>query len=125
MPGIKVLENGQITYQGKTINKLYIEGKDLLESGYMTATQNLPPESVTTVEVIRDHQPIKMLQDVVETTDPAINIVLKPGINLTGSAELTGGDPAVWRAKVAPMIFSKKHQIVNELTTNNTGMITF
>ncbi|MEQ9402864.1 MAG: hypothetical protein RIM99_04700 [Cyclobacteriaceae bacterium] len=121
MPGLKVQENGQIIYQGRAINKLYIDGKDLLESRYMIATQNIPPDAVTVIEVMKNHQPIRMLQDVVNTVDPAINIVLKPGITLTGSAEVSGGTPKIWRSKIAPMIFSKKHQIVNELTTTNSG----
>lgn len=121
MPGIKVSANGQISYQGRPINKLYIEGKDLLESKYMMATQNIPHESVASVEVMKNHQPIKMLQDVVHSVDPAINIVLKSGIVLTGTSEVGAGIPSLWHGKVAPMLFSKKHQMVNEFISSNTG----
>lgn len=49
LPGIKVAENGSVTYQGKAINKFYIEGKDLLGSSYNQATRNMPIDAVSDV----------------------------------------------------------------------------
>jgi hypothetical protein len=40
MPGIEVLPDGKILYQGKAINKYYIEGLDLLEGKYNLANEN-------------------------------------------------------------------------------------
>ena len=42
MPGIEVSSDGRIYYQGKAINKYYIEGLDLLEGKYNLANRNLP-----------------------------------------------------------------------------------
>ena len=39
MPGIEVLSDGKILYQGKPINKYYIEGLDLLEGKYCKLPQ--------------------------------------------------------------------------------------
>jgi len=63
MPGFEVTELGQIYYQGKPIQKYYIEGMDLLEKRYALANKNLPHKSVSSVEVLQNHQPVKMLEE--------------------------------------------------------------
>ncbi|MEH0156975.1 TonB-dependent receptor [Limibacter armeniacum] len=122
MPGISVGANGQITFQGRLINKFYIDGKDLLESKYAMATQNIPHRAVASVEVMKNHQPVKMLEDVVHSIDPAINITLKQGTTFTGTAEVGAGVPNIWQVKAAPMLFGKEHQMVSELSSNNSGV---
>jgi hypothetical protein len=61
MPGIEVLPDGKILYQGKAINKYYIEGLDLLEGKYNLANDNLPYQEVSQVQILENHQPIKTL----------------------------------------------------------------
>ena len=34
LPGIKVAENGSVSYQGRAINRFYIEGQDLMGDNY-------------------------------------------------------------------------------------------
>lgn len=70
MPGIEIDDYGQISYQGKAINKVNIEGLDLMGNQYNQATQNMPAEAVAQVEVMERNQPIKALEDKVKTTAP-------------------------------------------------------
>lgn len=63
MPGIEVSSNGQITYQGAPIQKFYVEGMDLMDGRYAMVSKNLPHQSVASVEIYENHQPIKMLED--------------------------------------------------------------
>lgn len=60
LPGIKVAENGSVSYQGRAINRFYIEGQDLMGDNYTQATRNMPVNAVRDVEVMEDHQPIKL-----------------------------------------------------------------
>lgn len=59
LPGVEVSKSGAISYNGKPINKFYIEGLDLLESKYSIATNNLPVDEVSTVQLLENHQFIK------------------------------------------------------------------
>src|SRR5690606_23280174 len=52
MPGIEVLNNGKILYQGEPINKYYIGGLDLLEGKYNLANNNLPYKEVLRVQIL-------------------------------------------------------------------------
>ncbi|MBO5810114.1 MAG: hypothetical protein J6R32_04715, partial [Bacteroidales bacterium] len=67
MPGIEVEGNGQILYQGLPIQKFYVEGMDLMDGQYATISKNLPHQSVASVEIYENHQPIQLLQDRIET----------------------------------------------------------
>ncbi|AZQ60774.1 hypothetical protein EI427_00675 [Flammeovirga pectinis] len=121
MPGIEVSEDGKIQYQGKVINKFYVEGKDLMGAQYAITSKNLPKNAVASVEVLKNHQPVKMLNEVVHSVDPAINIVLKEGVSVTGNAEIGVGVPSIWYGKVTPMVFNKKHQTINVISSTNSG----
>ena len=77
MPGIEVLPDGKILYQGKAINKYYIEGLDLLEGKYNLANDNLPYQEVSQVQILENHQPIKTLDSLQFSDRTALNIKLK------------------------------------------------
>lgn len=122
MPGIEVESNGTILYQGLPIQKFYVEGMDLMEGQYATISQNLPHQSVASVEVYENHQPIELLRDKISTERASINIKLSKDIALTGSGELgIGASPFLWNANLTPMLFSGKLQMVASLQSNNVG----
>ena len=61
IPGFEVnKQNGQIKYEGKPISKFYIEGLDMLGDKYGIATNSLPQVDVGSVQVMRNHQPIRV-----------------------------------------------------------------
>jgi len=123
IPGIEVNTDGTILYQGNAINKFYVNGKDLMEGGYGTINNSLPKDAVSKVEVLENHQPVKILQDKVPSDQAAINIKLKNSVTMTGRGEVgTGfGDPWLWNVKLTPMFFGQKSQWVVNYKTNNMG----
>ncbi len=134
MPGMEVSESGEIKYNGKAINKFYIEGHDMLGGRYSIATNNIHQGDVGSVEVMTNHQPIKALEDMTFSQDPAINIKLKESAKsrLVGTVKAGGGfeqkeadthvQPNVWEGELALMRFAKKAQSLNTFKSNNIGM---
>ena len=122
MPGIEVEGNGQILYQGLPIQKFYVEGMDLTDGRYATISKNLPHQSVASVEIYENHQPIQLLQDRIETDRASLNIKLSKNVTVTGSGEVgIGAYPLLWNANVTPMLFTNKMQIMASLQSNNVG----
>ena len=122
MPGMEVQPDGRILYQGKAINKYYIEGLDLLEGRYSLANENLPADAVAQVEVLENHQPVRMLDSLVFSESAALNIRLKNKITTTGTARLgMGAAPLLWEATVSPMVFTRGQQLIASYQTNNIG----
>ena len=122
MPGIEIENNGQILYQGLPIQKFYVEGMDLMDGKYTAISKNMPHQSVASVEIYENHQPIALLQDRVETERASLNIKLSKNVTVTGSGELgIGASPLLWNANITPMLFSDKMQMVASLQSNNIG----
>lgn len=124
LPGIRVSENGSISYQGKAINKFYIEGKDLLGSSYNQATQNMPVNAVTTVEVLENHQPIKLLRDNQFSDKAAINIRIDKGHKSHPFGEVKiglGGIASIWNNSLFLTQIMGNHQLLLSCKMNNSG----
>lgn len=123
MPGIEVNKDGSIFYQGQPLAKFYVNGKDLMEGGYGVINNSLPKDAVSKVEVLENHQPVKILQDKVSSDQAAINIKLKSKVTMTGRGEAGSGfaDPWLWNLKLTPMFFGQKNQWVVNYKTNNMG----
>ena len=145
MPGIEVADNGGIKYNGKSIKKFYVEEMDLLQGRYGLATNNINASDVATVQVLENHQPVKMLQGKELTDDVAINLKLKDSAKGTvavntmlgggiqwaggwhiGSRPLDDGQTVIgqnplWTAEVVGMYFAKRRQNMTLYKGNNTG----
>jgi len=122
IPGIEVNPDGSILYQGEAINKFYVNGKDLMEGGYGTVNNSLPKDAVQKIEVMENHQPVKILQDKVPSENAAINVKLKKTVTMTGRGEIgVGTDPLLWNVKLTPMFFGQKNQWVINYKANNNG----
>ena len=124
LPGIEVAPSGQIKYQGKAINKFYVEGLDMLGSQYGIATNNIQASDIAKVEVYEDHQPIKVLQDWVASDRAAINLILKSGAKGAWNGVVQAGagyQPVLWNGEVTPMFFGNNFQTIMTYKTNNTG----
>ena len=128
MPGIEVSGSGQIKYQGQAINKFYIEGRDMLGGRYGIATNTINPDDVGSVEVMENHQPIKALEDISFSQNPAINIRLKEDAKgrWVGTATLSSGYmdamPALlWDGQATLMRFKKENQVLITGRSTNAG----
>lgn len=128
MPGIDVAKNGQITYNGTNINKFYIEGRDLLEGKYGIATNGIAPDDVGSVEVIEDHQPIRVLQGISLSSHAAINLRLKEkakakwivnALAAGGVSEQPGN--GIWMTEFFLMRMKPQTQNITLYKSNNLG----
>ena len=124
LPGIKVEDDGTIKYQGKPINKFYIDGDDFLGGQYGLATDNISYEDVKSVEVMENHQPIKALEGIEFPEEAGINLKLKDdakgrwvGVTKAGS----GLEPLLYDGSVYAMRIAPKVQNILTLRGGNTG----
>lgn len=128
LPGIEVLEGGQIKYQGTAINKFYIEGLDLMERKYNIASNNIPAEAVEDVQIFENHQPVKALKNVRFSEAAALNLSLKKAYKMRPvvSADIGSGymsDKNRLRLlNVTAMQIGKNNQALLTAKLNNTGM---
>lgn len=121
LPGIEIKGDGTIYYQGKPIQKYFINGLDLLEGRYSLANNNLPADAVRDVQIIENDQPIKILDSLVFSDRASLNLRLKKFVT-TGFAKVgMGASPLIWDVNITPMTFNKNLQTLNSLQINNVG----
>lgn len=125
MPGIEVKDDGQITYNGQWINEFYIEGLDMLGGNYGVATRNIDANDIGSVQVLQNHQDVKLLQGVKSGNAPAMNIKLKQnafGIWSSTLQAAIGLQPNLsWSASATLMNFHHEAQNISVYKTNNIG----
>lgn len=123
LPGVTVEDNGAIKYQGKSINKFYIEGRDLLEGRYTLASNNLDVNAVKKVEVIEHNQHIKSLQGLEPAERAAINLKLDRQFMVRPFGEIRGsiGNGPVYDAALTTMLLTRGPQAIVTLQANNNG----
>ena len=127
IPGFEVnKQNGQIKYEGKPISKFYIEGLDMLGDKYGIATNSLPQVDVGSVQVMRNHQPIRVLEDFTYTDEAAVNIRMKEGAKSHWVTSFNGGagissHTGLWKFEGFGLRLKSDFQTMLTYKTNNTG----
>jgi len=122
LPGMEVDPDGRIFYQGKPINRYYVENMNLLDGRYGLVNENLPHGKVATVEVFENHQPIRVLDSLRPSEQAAINIKLKNKVTKTGNFQYgTGLRPFLWNVNATPIVFVPDFQFLASAKSNNTG----
>ena len=122
MPGIDVSASGAITYNGKAINKFYIEDLDMLGGRYNLATRNIEAKDVASVQVYENHQPIKA--ESIFSDQAAINLRLKDsakGIWAVQALAGLGYKPVLYNAELTTMQFARNRQHISTYKGNNSG----
>ncbi|PPL01816.1 hypothetical protein [Parapedobacter indicus] len=123
MPGMEVSESGQINYNGQRISNFYIDGDDLLNDKYSIGTKTIPYAMVQKLEVLQNHQPVKVLRNKAFSDRVAINLVIKDEarLELSGQAKLGLGLPHQYDGELNTLLFNKKYKMLNVAKGNNVG----
>ena len=124
LPGIDIDDLGKISYNGKDIRNFYVEGLDLTNGKYKQISENLRADAVQNVQVMENHQPIRVLQRKIKTEDVALNLKLRPEfrdrwlINAEGGL---GASPFLWKGAADALQISRSSQSAYLYKGNNTG----
>lgn len=124
LPGITVEEDGTIKYQGKPINKFYLDGNDFIGGQYSLATNNISHNDVASVEVLENHQPVKALEGIEFPEEAGINLKLKEGARSrwVGVAQAAAGvSPFLYDGSLYTMRIGPATQNIITLKADNTG----
>lgn len=124
LPGITVEDDGTIKYQGKPINKFYINGNDFIGGQYGLATENISKDDVKSVEVMENHQPVKALEGIEFPEEAGINLTLKDDArdSWVGVAKAaTGMEPLLYDGSLYAMRIASDVQNIFTLRGGNTG----
>lgn len=122
LPGMETDASGKILYQGKAINRYYINNLNMLDGKYGVVNNNLSYKDVLSVEVFENHQPIRILDSLRLSETAAINIKLKKKVTQSTAMHLgIGAKPFLRDINITPMLFTPNLQFLGSLQSNNIG----
>jgi hypothetical protein len=129
LPGVEINENGQIEVEGKVVNKLMVNGKDFFDGDTKLATDNIPSNAVSKVQVLRNYSEVGQLSGVRNNQDNvAINIKLKEGKENFWFGTVTAGggnspDADLYLLQPKLFYYSPKYSINFIGNLSNTGEV--
>lgn len=127
LPGVDVSDlNGKISYNGKEISNFYVENMELMGGKYNQLAKGLKALAVDKVQILDNHQPVRMLRDKVLTENVALNIKLKPEFKDRWMGNISGGlgankEQLLWESDANAIQISRKSQSAYFYKGNNTG----
>ena len=58
LPGMEVDKNGNLKFEGKTVGKLMIDGKNFFEGDTKMGLENIPADAVSKVEILKNYNEV-------------------------------------------------------------------
>lgn len=123
IPGVKIAENGQISYNNRIISHLYINNVDLLEGRYNIATRGIPAGAVEEIDILKNHNHARIDKGITDSEDVAFNLKIKKDHSLIfGSGKGDIGLPFVTHnLEGTPIYLKENFQDIASVKTNNIG----
>lgn len=128
MPGIEVDKSGGITVNGKTVTKVFVNGKEFFTGDPKMATKNLPADAVDKIQVYDRKSDQAMFTGIDDgSEETAINLKLKKDRNRSTFGKVNGGagTPSVFDAQGNINVINNDEQFSAIGTANNTNRQNF
>lgn len=130
--GFKVEADGRITYRGKEVKALLIDGDDMTQDQYQLLSRNLNADVVDKLQVIDNYNKNRIMGDLMESNQAAINLKLKKTMQgkLNGSASAAGSVEGRYEADATFIWLKSKFKMIGLFNTNNiskdaTGLLRY
>ncbi len=123
LPGFEIDENSQILYNGKKIDKLLIEGKDILNDQHQLANEGINSEDLLAVDIINHYKDKKILFSGEDSDKIALNVDLDNQNRSIWSGNIESGIGVKNKYKASSNIIGvgSKYGITIFGKGNNTG----
>jgi hypothetical protein len=123
MPGFQVSADGKISYNGKEVEKILIEGEDLAEKNYKLISRNLNAAWINKIQLLNNYNDDHLLKEVFESDKIGINITVNEDVKnkLTGSLNAGLGSRSRVSADNSLIFLQAKIKWLSFLNYNNTG----
>lgn len=121
LPGIQIDEGGDITFKGKKIDKITIEGEDFFSKNYKLISKNMPSFALDKVEAVENYNENVLLKGIIKSDKTILNLSISEAVKSTTFGNIQGSVGVTERYEVQNTIFnlSKKMKIGGITNFNN------
>lgn len=123
LPGIVVDNNGKLSFNGKQIDKVLIEGQNFFSKDYTLITKTLSAELIGSIEAIENFNEENFFSDIKKGEETILNVGIKKNVKLKLFGEFGGsvGTDKDWQLANSLFSLSGKKQIGLINNYNNYG----
>jgi hypothetical protein len=123
LPGITISEDGKISYKGKEIKKMLLDGDDLFDQNYVMGSKNINANMIEEIQGIDDYHDNDMLKGITNSEDVALNLILKKGkTDLSGTLTLSGSPEDIYENNLNSILTNNKIKAFGNISYNNLGV---
>lgn len=122
LPGVQVDKNGNITVNGKAVNRILVDGKTFFGDDPKMATRNLPSNVIDKIQVTDDKEELlRSGNDNINNVGKVINLTFKKGVKkgVFGKAYAGGGSNGRYEGGAIANTFRDTLQVSLLGYTNN------
>ncbi|MGY5847965.1 TonB-dependent receptor [Salegentibacter sp. HM20] len=105
LPGVEVDRDGNVTVNGKKVDKLMVDGKTFFTGDTKLAVENIPADAVDEVEVLDNYSEVPFLKGLEDSDKMAMNIKLSEGKKKFVFGDIEAGGGPEERYIVHPTLF--------------------
>jgi hypothetical protein len=92
LPGLEVAPNGNVSVQGETLTRIFVDGKEVFGGNLQMATKNLPADAIDKVQVVDGRSEEARFSGVDDgRREKIINVTLKEDRRNMGFGKVTAG----------------------------------
>lgn len=126
LPGVSVSEGGTVSYGGKAVDRLLVDGRDILsrESDGLVV-MNMPADVVDGAEIIKNYKDGTLGSAFRNNEATALNIKTKGLGKLSGYTDLSGSYKDKYNARSFTLGMGGKFSLTAILSGNNIGVPVF
>ena len=123
LPGVEVSEAGDITVDGKPLDRILLEGEDIFDRSYQTLSRNVPADYVTQIDVLSNYQPDQLTGDLQGQGETVMNLKLDPARKslFFGNVDGSVGTEQYRDLESALFLLRRRIKLVNFARYTTTG----
>lgn len=125
IPGMEVNDNGEVSYGGKKVDKITIDGKDLFASGSDGALNTLSADAIQGAEILRNSRTGSIIDDFAGRELTTLNLKTDGRTRIGGKISAAGGIFSKYKSENSMLVTGKKLSLTGILSANNTGEAVF
>lgn len=125
LPGVSVSETGKASYAGRDINKVLVNGQEMMDVGSGIMINGLGADIVSGVQVVNNWKDGSIRGDFDDRNMTVLNIDTKAKTRIVGSVEGSYGVTSKYELKPTLMVTGKKFSLTAAGSSNNYGSEVF
>ena len=126
LPGVSVGEDGSVSYGGKSVGHVLMDGKEVFsDGGSGLVIKNMSGDVVAGADIIRNYNNGRLTSSFNQGEDLALDIRTKSKGRITGNVEAYGGVKDKYEGRTVALYRGRNLSLTTILTANNLGKPVF